>query len=126
MAKGLKKYAEKAYPDAVDLFTQAIEENNTIAEAYFDRGVCQGLLMNHKAAIADYDTAIVINPTYKEAYLNRGCAEINLSLQTKGEPDGLKMKAAACIDLQKALKLGVNTNELQQMIQFHCEEKRGN
>lgn len=125
MAKGLKKYTDKAYQDAVDLFTQAIEENNTIAEAYFDRGVCRGMLVNHKAAIADYDTAIVINPMYKEAYLNRGCAEINLSLQSKSDPEGLKMKEAGCLDLKKALQLGLNTREIQQMIQFHCEGKKG-
>jgi len=124
MDEGLQKYREGNYQEAVEAFTKAIAENVTIAEAYFDRAACEGLLLNYKQAINDYDTAIVLNPTYKEAYLNRGCAKINIALKNGSKSQDLKIKSAACEDLHKATELGLDNEEIRQMIQFHCESSK--
>ena len=62
--------------------------------AYNNRGIAKSNLGQHFAAIADYDTAIRLNPDYATAYYNRGIA--------KGK---LGQHSAAIADYDTAIRL---------------------
>ena len=77
--------------------------------------------MNHAESIKDYDQAILLDSTYKEAYANRGVAKINL-LTKNGNIQPTKAQTAdACADLKKAKQLGDNT--VDDMIFAHCDKQ---
>ena len=52
--------------------------NLTTLKPYNNRGIAKGNLKQHSAAIADYDTAIRLDPDDASAYYNRGVAKANL------------------------------------------------
>ena len=64
------------------------------AETYFTWGNTKYDLGDYKGAIADYDTAIRLNPDYAEAYLNRGSAKHKLG-----------QRFAAIADYDSAIRL---------------------
>ena len=69
----LRSRGEGADLEAViDACTKAINLNPRYAEAYNARGVAEGRLGRHEAALADLDQAIRLNPHYAEAYANLG------------------------------------------------------
>ena len=53
-------------------------EQSTPAETYFLRGWVKDELGDYKGAVADYDIAILLNPSDADAYLNRGVAKNKL------------------------------------------------
>ncbi len=62
----------KDFRQAVDEYTQAIQEKPDYAEAYCGRGHAYLGLEDSKAAGDDYDWTIAYNPAYAEAYFGRG------------------------------------------------------
>ena len=52
--------------------TAIIEVNPTDANAYYQRGVVYGQLVEPLAAIRDFDQVVRLDPTNAEAYYNRG------------------------------------------------------
>ncbi len=61
------------YDAAIDGFTKAIELNQMLTVAYYQRGnTYERALKNNSNAIADYKSAIQINPRFARAYLNLG------------------------------------------------------
>src|SRR5262245_40016367 len=68
--------------------------SETTASAYTDRGDAYADMRQFDRAIADYDKAIVLNPTYAMAYTDRGIAYLG-----KGEAD------RAVIDFNKAIEV---------------------
>jgi tetratricopeptide (TPR) repeat protein len=59
---------------AIDEYTQAIEIDPQLAEAYVKRGLAYYFRGDIDLAIADYDRAIEIDPQYADAYVNRANA----------------------------------------------------
>ena len=77
--------------------------------------------MDVAGSIKDYDKAIEINPSYMEAYANRGVAKINM-LTTKGNIQPTKEQTSdGCADLKKAKQLGDKT--VDDMIFIYCDKK---
>ena len=68
--------------------------NLDYAEAYYNRGIARLVLGDYKAALADFDHAISLNPDYAEAYSNRGNAKRAL-----GDDE------AAIADFDRAIRL---------------------
>lgn len=60
------------------LFLSAMSWSQT-AENYFDQAIKKSNAGNPKAAIADYDKAIKLKPTFDNAYLNRSMEKIKLN-----------------------------------------------
>jgi tetratricopeptide (TPR) repeat protein len=55
---------QKNYNQAIIEFTKAIEKNPQYAEAYYNRGLSYENLKKNKEALADYNQALTINPTF--------------------------------------------------------------
>ncbi len=72
-----KGKAEKDPIKQVNYFTQAISVNKTDSAFYY-RGVAKHNQEQYAEAIADYDQAIRLNPSFKWACTNRGKAKLGL------------------------------------------------
>ena len=86
------------YQLAIDNYTKCLKletDDAKKADAYYNRGTVYGMgLENYTAAIADYTSAIRIEPDAADAYYNRGSAYYNL-----------KNYKAAIADFTSALKI---------------------
>jgi tetratricopeptide (TPR) repeat protein len=91
---GVEKLRNGDYKGAAKDFSQAIQENSKLAEAYLGRGISYSGLGNRQAALKDYNQAIRLKPNFAEAYHNRADEYIALGKQK-----------LAIADLQKATKL---------------------
>jgi tetratricopeptide (TPR) repeat protein len=81
---------------------EQIAQTNNSAKFYFDRAEAKLTSVNsdHKGAIADYDTAIRIDPKYVNAYIHRGMAKV-----------GLKDNQGAITDLNTAISIDPKSAE---------------
>ncbi|MBN2002987.1 MAG: tetratricopeptide repeat protein [Anaerolineae bacterium] len=60
------------YEGAVAACNQAIALDDTVPEAYFNRGISYARLKRYKDALSDLSRAIELRPDYAAAYYNRG------------------------------------------------------
>lgn len=70
--EGQKYHAEKKYPEAIVVYTKAIEMRPKFIEAYYGRGSSYALADHAEHALADFNTIIAINPSEEQAYYNKG------------------------------------------------------
>jgi len=105
--KGIKLFDKKKYPDAIEMFNQAIEISPLEPEYYIYRGLSRYYLQDYKEAIIDFTRTIEIQPDYAEAYNLRGIARGDLGDKT-----------GACEDWYKASDLGFNP--VIKLIQEFC------
>ena len=100
--RGRSFLAERNYDEAIECFHWAIHLNPNLgdevkvplAAAYGERGNFYHSVGEFQLALADYETALELNPTFAGAFLNRGNAWAAL-----GELDG------AISDYRKALEI---------------------
>ncbi|KAK8521251.1 hypothetical protein V6N13_077370 [Hibiscus sabdariffa] len=83
MASALETKAKEAFIDdhfelAVDLYSQAIEQNPRKAELYADRAQANIKLNNLPEAVADSSRAIELDPSMSKAYLRKATACMKL------------------------------------------------
>ena len=64
----------KAYKEAIDHYTNALNQNLQLVPVYNNRGNAYNKIDEHNMAIEDYTKAIELKPDYAEAYNNRGYA----------------------------------------------------
>lgn len=76
--KGVAAFEQADYPQAVDAFSLAVEENPASAVAYSNRCLAYLQLDQPTHAIADCTQGLRINPEITESYLNRGLAYYRL------------------------------------------------
>ena len=74
LRSGLEKANNQNYGKAIKYFSQALQLNSNLAEAYYHRGVAHSKLENFKAAIKDFTQAIRINVRDAKSYFQRGNA----------------------------------------------------
>ena len=99
----------KNFDGAVEDFTTVIELNPNNADAFHSRGLIRLNQRSYYEAIADFDQAIVLNPKFQLAFLNRMEAKESI-----GDIGG------ACEDAKKAKKLGYKTEEHLAWIKEKC------
>jgi len=92
--QGQYYYDRGIYTEAIKKYSEAIESNPNLVEAYNNRGLSYGAINKDDLAIEDFSRAIAINPLYADAYNNRGLAYFR-----KKEYDSAKE------DLNKALSI---------------------
>lgn len=78
--QGVEAYQRREYQQAIDRFTDAIEQdpsppNAKLAAAYSNRCLVHLELNHYPQAIADCTQSIRLNPANVESYLNRGLAQ---------------------------------------------------
>src|ERR671938_543421 len=78
----------------------AQEKEPQTAQDYVNRGLARGEKRDFNGAIADFNTAIALNPNYYQAYFGRG-----LTRSRKGDLDG------AISDFSIAISLNPNYAE---------------
>jgi tetratricopeptide (TPR) repeat protein len=114
------------FQDAIPVFTEAIQESPTNPKFYFYRGVCYGNWFKSANAIADYNKAIELDPTYMEAYGNRANEKGNLLTTQQKSNLTPELTKSICEDLDKCKQLGGNKNgELDDLIYIYCERPKG-
>ncbi|NBD36195.1 MAG: tetratricopeptide repeat protein [Chloroflexi bacterium] len=69
--RGNAHFMKRAYKQAIEAYSRALEVNPQDAVAYNNRGLCYAQLKGFDRAIENYTRAIEIHPRYASAYKNR-------------------------------------------------------
>ena len=69
--KGIVLFEQKKYDEALKVFTTAATVSNTNADAYFWMGRCYEAMQNTSLAIANYNRALSLDPSFSEARIRR-------------------------------------------------------
>lgn len=80
-------YFKGDYTGAVKAYSTVLERDDSVANAFAQRGACYSKLGRPDDAIHDFTMAIALNPAHKEAYFNRGVAYMNLGENEKAAHD---------------------------------------
>ena len=94
LQSGIEKHNAKDYKGAIADYTQAIAQDKTAKNAWFNRGVCELALEDFKAAKADFDKTIQLDATDTTAYYDRAATFVRLQQYKE-----------AVTDLNKVLEL---------------------
>lgn len=98
LAKGLGLMEKGLLDEAIREYDAAIKLAPDYSEGYNKRGIAHGLKNNLKKAVADFSTAILLNPADYMAYANRSIAYRMLGEKVLSEKDAGKaasLKASA-------------------------------
>ncbi|HYB01471.1 MAG TPA: toll/interleukin-1 receptor domain-containing protein, partial [Ktedonobacteraceae bacterium] len=87
LEEGNSYYNAKEFQKAISAYNQAINLDNTYAQAYFKRGDSYDELKEHRKAISDYDQAIALKPNDATSYMYRGLAYKKLKEYQKALAD---------------------------------------
>ena len=101
---------QKCYNDAITHYTEAIDLNPELVEAYNNRGNVYCNIGDFKASFEDYNRAIDLNPEDARFYYNRG----EMWLCRK---EWEKAKA----DLTKSKEMGINISEVFSVEDFEAK-----
>ncbi|KAI8975976.1 hypothetical protein BDB01DRAFT_728427 [Pilobolus umbonatus] len=104
-AMGNRKVAERNYPEAIKLYTEAIELDGNNAVYYANRAAAYSQQSDHEKAVADAKKATEIDPKYSKAYSRMGHAYFCLN------------KYSEAVDAyEKALELDPNNVTVQNSL----------
>jgi tetratricopeptide (TPR) repeat protein len=104
--RGLAYQASGDFDQALEDFQDAIGRNPGFPPAYYNIGKLLYELGEYAFAVRDYSSAILIDPSYADAYVDRALAYTILE----------KDKAAE-FDIERAVELGIERVELEAAIQ---------
>mmetsp|Transcript_27320 Transcript_27320/g.55833 ORF Transcript_27320/g.55833 Transcript_27320/m.55833 type:complete len:496 (+) Transcript_27320:210-1697(+) len=86
-AKANAKFQEGHLNEAIEFYTQAIENNAKNHILFANRAFCQVKLENYGSAIIDATEAITLDPTYIKGYYRRGTAYLALHKLKQAKAD---------------------------------------
>jgi DNA-binding helix-hairpin-helix protein with protein kinase domain len=109
--QGHAAYQVRDYKQAVENFTQAIQQEPNNAKAYINRGNARYNLKDYDGALIDYSAALQLNPQETKAFVNRGNARYMLA-EFSNDPD--KEYKLAIADFNQALS--INEKEAEAYI----------
>ncbi|MBP0002054.1 MAG: tetratricopeptide repeat protein [Cyanobacteria bacterium SID2] len=96
--EGIEQFERGNYVRAEQVFSQLIEVEPQLPEAYYNRARSREALQQYDRAIEDYSTAVRLRPEYTAAYINRG----NVYWTSATSADDI---AAALSDFDRAIEL---------------------
>ncbi len=76
---GYVAYQNGDFEGAIERFQTSIELDNTIAETYYLKGVCQSQIQLNIAAIKSYEKALKLDPNYAEVHYEIGYSYFQLN-----------------------------------------------
>ena len=117
LKSGIEKHNARDFEGAIKEYTKAIKLDNSLTDAWFNRGVCEQGLQDYKAAKKDLDKTIELDPRFGKAYYSR--ATLMASQQQYAE---------ALPDLDKAIELEPampNALTLRGQIRAQTGNKKG-
>lgn len=88
-SKGNAAMAQKDYPKAIDLYTQALAINPGNAIFLSNRAAAHSAAKDHESARADAEAAVAVDPKYTKAWSRLGLARFALG-DVKGSMDAYK------------------------------------
>lgn len=110
--RGLAQYQlNHDYKKVIKDMDSALLLDQSITDAYYNRGLCNSMLKKYKMALKDFNKTIEMSVNHEYALLNRGVVLANL-----------KQYDNACKDFKKAYSLG-NTSAKAYMEKV-CNRKR--
>ena len=138
--KGVKAAEQGKMIDAVEYFTAAIYQAPNVSKLFHHRADAYAKSEQHSAAIMDYDTAVRMNPEYPDTYLDRGNTRYaigDLEEAVKDFSEAIRLNdswaeayanravvyaeqgntARSNQDAEKARLLGVDQNQLNEMVE---------
>ena len=69
---GIEKYRNNDFESAIQNFNKAIEKDQRLYSAYWNRGNTRMVTLDYMGALQDFNKAIEIDPTIEVAYADRG------------------------------------------------------
>src|SRR5687768_2962280 len=105
-----KKYEQKEYPEAVKLYSKALDLKTDSAKYYFGRGMAYYRQGKLKSAYPDFTQAIYLNPKDWEAYFYRGVTLQYSRMYEDGIKDGNMVIMLAPHDSIKVWGYNANGN----------------
>jgi tetratricopeptide (TPR) repeat protein len=71
------------FTDALSAYERCIKSDAEMSYAWFNKAYARSLTANHWKGIADFSTAIELNPQFQEAYFNKGLTYLYLKEKSK-------------------------------------------
>jgi serine/threonine-protein phosphatase 5 len=84
-SQGNDEYKKNHFPQAIELYTKAIECNPSIPSYYSNRALCHIKMENFGLALSDAATAIKVDSRYAKAYYRKGQALYYLAKYKQAE-----------------------------------------
>lgn len=142
--KGYESHQQGAYRQALDHYGKAIELNDSLKKAYYNRASVRIALQRFEKAKEDLERTLSLDPDYVPAYYNRANIftregrykraheDLNTLLRKKDDHrkalllrgqvrQQLGMSEAGCQDLQRAKRLGAQ--KANEHIRKFCDRK---
>jgi DNA-binding helix-hairpin-helix protein with protein kinase domain len=109
--QGHASYKVRNYEQAIENFSNAIQQDPKHAKAFVNRGNARYNMKDYEGALTDYSEALKINSNEVKAHVNRGNVRFKLA-EYSSDPD--REYNLAIVDFNNALRL--NPNEVEAYI----------
>jgi tetratricopeptide (TPR) repeat protein len=114
---GIEKHKQQNFKAAIKDYDKAINLDNNLTDAFFNRGTCLLALKDFKSAMKDFDKTIELDPTFVKAYYSRASVNVSQEKYIESLPD-----------LDKAIELDATTPNaltLRGQIRAQTGNKKG-
>ena len=87
LKNGIEKHKSNDFKGAIKDYTNAINADKNLRDAYYNRGVCELALQDFNLAKKDFDKTIELDPKFVDAYYSRASVFVSQQKYTDALPD---------------------------------------
>lgn len=87
LKNGIDKHKSQDYKGAIKEYNKAIKLDNSLVDAYYNRGVCELTLQDFKSAKSDFDKTIELDSVFIKAYYSRATVYASQEKYIEALPD---------------------------------------
>ena len=110
--RGVLRLLEGSIQAAISEFTAVINDDNTFAAAYANRGTALNMIDRFEQAIEDFNAALQINPHMIEAFFGRGAAHMQMKRYEQAVVDFTACIKSGSFELEYYMMRALALNEL--------------